>query len=133
MRNRQDEIGLLSRTFRKMTLFLQEMASSAQRIAAGNLNVEINPLSDKDVLAKAFAEMVTNLRRMMQELQEGIGMLGTSASEILATTTQIATGAAETATGVSETTTTVEEVKQTAQVASQKAKSVMDGAQRSIQ
>src|SRR5208283_2790829 len=55
------------------------------------------------------------------------------ASEILATTTQIATGAAETATGVSETTTTVEEVKQTAQVASQKARSVMDGAQRSVQ
>ena len=132
-RNRQDEIGLLSRTFRSMTLFLQEMAGSAQRIAAGDLSVRVNPLSNSDVLGKAFAEMVANLRRMTQELQGGIGMLGTSASEILATTTQIASGAAETATGVSQTTTTVEEVKQTAQVASQKARSVMEGAQRSVQ
>jgi methyl-accepting chemotaxis protein len=133
LRSRKDEIGLLSRSFRKMTLFLQEMAGSAQQIAAGNLTIRASPLSDNDVLGKAFAEMVANLRRMMQELQEGIGMLGTSASEILATTTQIASGAAETATGVSETTTTVEEVKQTAQVASQKARSVMEGAQRSMQ
>jgi methyl-accepting chemotaxis protein len=116
-----------------MTLFLREMAESAKRIAAGDLTVRVNPLSDSDVLGKAFAEMVANLRRMTQELQEGIGTLGTSASEILATTTQIASGATETAAGVSETTTTVEEVKQTAQVASQKAKSVMDGAQRSVQ
>ena len=133
VRNRQDEIGLLSRTFRNMTLYLQQMAESAKRIAAGDLTDRVNFLSDSDVLGKAFAEMVANLRRMTQELQEGIGMLGTSASEILATTTQIASGAAETATGVSETTTTVEEVKQTAQIASQKAKAVMDGAQRSMQ
>ena len=133
LRDRQDEIGLLSRTFRTMTVFLQEKAESARQIAAGNLTTRVDSLSDSDVLGKAFADMVANLRRMTRELQEGIGMLGTSASEILATTTQIASGAAETATGVSETTTTMEEVKQTAQVASQKAKSVMDGAQRSVQ
>ncbi|MGA2642937.1 MAG: CHASE3 domain-containing protein [Spirochaetia bacterium] len=133
LRSRQDEIGLLSRTFRKMSLYLQETAESAKRIAAGNLTLQVNPLSDGDVLGKAFGDMVKNLRLMTHELQEGIGMLGTSASEILATTTQIASGAAETATGVSETTTTVEEVKQTAQVASQKARSVMEGAQRSVQ
>lgn len=132
-RDRRDEIGLLSRTFRTMTVFLQDKAESAKQIAAGNLTTGVNPRSDSDVLGKAFAEMVANLRRMTRELKEGIGMLGTSATEILATTTQIATGAAETATGVSETTTTMEEVKQTAQIASQKAKSVMDSAQHSVQ
>jgi methyl-accepting chemotaxis protein len=133
LQDRRDEIGLLSRTFRTMTVFLQEKAESAKQIAAGNLTTRINSLSDSDVLGKAFADMVANLRRMTRELQEGIGTLGTSASEIVATTTQIATGAAETATGVSETTTTVEEVKQTAQVASQKAKAVLEDAQRSLQ
>jgi methyl-accepting chemotaxis protein len=133
VKKRTDEIGLLSRTFADMTLFLQEMAASAQRIAAGNLTTRIVPLSERDALGNAFSEMTVNLRRMTKELQEGIGMLGTSAGEILATTTQIASGAAETASGVSQTTTTVEEVKQTAQVASQKARLVMDGAQRSLQ
>ena len=133
LQDRQDEIGLLSRTFRTMTTFLQEKAESAKQIASGNLTIRVDSLSDGDVLGKAFADMVVNLRRMTRELQEGIGMLGTSASEILATTTQIASGATETAAGISETTTTVEEVKQTAQIASQKAKSVLEGAQRSVQ
>ncbi len=127
-------VGLL--LIRNISIPLGVITRTAEKIAQGDLQSNLEMRSRQDeigLLSKAFAEMVTNLRRMTQELQEGIGMLGTSASEILATTTQIATGAAETATGVSETTTTVEEVKQTAQVASQKAKSVMDGAQRSIQ
>ena len=133
LRDRRDEIGLLSHAFRTMTLYLKDMAGMAQKIAAGISPRGSYALSEADVLGKAFAEMATNLRLMTRELREGIGMLGTSASEILATTTQIASGAAQTATGVSETTTTVEEVKQTAQVASQKAKSVLEGAQRSVQ
>jgi methyl-accepting chemotaxis protein len=133
VRDRRDEIGLLSAAFRTMTEFLGGMAGAAQRIAEGDLTVQVKPLSDVDVLGKAFAEMIAGLRRITRELQEGIGVLGTSASEILATTTQIATGAAETATGVSEITTTVEEVKQTALVASQKAKAVMEDVQRTVQ
>ena len=132
-KKRRDEVGVLSRAFATMTAFLRAMAGSADQIAAGNLNVQVSPQSEKDVLGNAFVAMVKNLRRMTHELQEVVNTLGTSASEILATTTQIAAGAAETATAVSQTTTTVEEVKQTAQVASQKAKNVLDGAQHSVQ
>jgi methyl-accepting chemotaxis protein len=131
--NRRDEIGFLSAAFAEMTQFLGKMASTAQQIAGGDLTGQTKPTSDLDVLGNAFAQMTEELRRVTQELKEGVGMLGTSASEILATTTQIATGAAETATGVSETTATVEEVKQTSLVAGQKAKAVMDGAQRAQQ
>ena len=130
---RRDEIGALADAFRRMMKFLSEMAGAARRIAAGDLTAPPQSVSDVDVLGSAFSEMVANLRRMTQQLQEGIGMLATSASEILATTTQIAAGAAETATAVSETTATIEEVKQTSLMASQKAKAVMDGAQRAAQ
>ena len=130
---RRDEIGILADAFRAMARFLGEIAGAARMIAAGDLTVPVKPVSDVDLLGNAFSEMVVNLRRMTQELQEGIGMLGTSATEIMATATQIAAGAAETATAVSETTATVEEVKQTSLMASQKAKAVMDGAQRAAQ
>lgn len=72
-------------------------------------------------------------RSITRQLREAISQLSTSAGEIVAMTTQVASGATETAAAVSETTTTVEEVKQTSQVASQKAKYVSDTAQRSAQ
>jgi methyl-accepting chemotaxis protein len=73
------------------------------------------------------------LNKLMQEVQEAVSVLSSSAAEILATTTQIAAGAAETASAVSETTATVEEVKQTAGVSSQKAKYVSESAQKVTQ
>ena len=121
---------------RAISVPLRVMAGISDKIAEGNLSATVEQTTRKDevgTLQRSLRRMSENLRELFSQTQEGIGTLGTSASEILATTTQIASGAAETATGVSETTTTVEEVKQTAQVSSQKARSVMEGAQRSVQ
>ena len=127
-----------------MTLFLtrviagplREIAGIAERVASGDLTVNVPTDSRADevgALARAFRAMIDNLRRTTREINEGVGVLASSSSEILATTTQVAAGAAETATAVSETTATIEEVKQTAQVASQKAKYVSESAQKVAQ
>jgi methyl-accepting chemotaxis protein len=115
---------------------LRDISGMAERIASGDLTVTtvLNPRADEiGTLAQSFGRMVENLRGVTGEILEGVNVLGSSASEILATTTQIATGTAETASAVSETTTTVEEVRQTAQVASQKAKYVSENAQKVAQ
>ena len=115
---------------------LREISGVAERVASGDLtaNMTLNPRADEvGILAQSFRRLVENLRGVMGEIVEGVNVLGSSASEILATTTQIATGAAETASAVSETTATVEEVRQTAQVASQKAKYVSESAQKAAQ
>jgi methyl-accepting chemotaxis protein len=80
-----------------------------------------------------FIWILRILRQMLAEIRAGVNVLGSSGSEIMATTAQVAAGAAETATAVSETTTTVEEVKQTAQVSSQKAKFVLERAQKAVE
>jgi methyl-accepting chemotaxis protein len=131
--SRQDEVGVVIRTFVRTAQSLRELAQAADKIAAGDLRLKLEPRSEKDVLGKAFALMTERLRRITGEMKESVNVLSSSASEILATTTQIASGATETATAVSETTTTVEEVKQTAQVASQKAKYVSETAQKTAQ
>jgi len=63
-------------------------------------------------------------------LQETTAVLATSAAEILAATTQQASGASETSAAVTETVATVDEVAQTAEQASQRAKAVADSSQR---
>jgi methyl-accepting chemotaxis protein len=133
LNHRTDEIGALMRAFTRMVHSLQDMAGTAIHIAAGNLMMQVKPQSDKDTLGNAFAAMVSNLRKLTLQILEGVNVLTSSSSEILATTTQVASGAAETATAVNQTTATVEEIKQAVQLANQKAKHVSDSAQKTAQ
>ena len=130
---RSDEVGMLARAFDHMTQSLRAMAGAAEQIAAGDLRATIQPQSPNDVLGNAFARMSESLRAQILQLTEGANVLGSAASEIVASTIQLAASASESAAAVSQTTTTVEEVRQTAQVASQKAKNVSDSAQRAAQ
>ncbi|MFA6596317.1 MAG: methyl-accepting chemotaxis protein [Ignavibacteriaceae bacterium] len=127
---RKDEVGILSQAFNRMIIVLKKMATAAQQIASGDLTGNIIPQSEKDILGNAFLQMLTNLRRMTKDILEGVNLLASSSSEILAATTQVASGAAETASAINETTTTVEEVRHAAQLSSQKANRVSENAQQ---
>lgn len=115
---------------------LQDLMLVANRVAAGDLKVTLPSLRRDDevgVLSQAFGSMLENFRAVHREIQEGVNVLASSASEIFTATAQIAASATETATAVSQTTSTAEEVKQTAQVSAQKAGNVADIAQRAAQ
>jgi methyl-accepting chemotaxis protein len=121
---------------RVIALPLQAVSGVAEQVASGDLTAGVPKYDRADevgALVGAFRAMIEKLRRATQELHEGVGVLASSSSEILATTTQVASSMNETATAVSQTTATVEEVKQTAQVASQKARHVSDSAQKASQ
>jgi len=57
-----DEIKDLVDTVTRMTSNLRDSAALADRIAAGDLSVDHQPLSDKDVLGHAMVRMTGNLR-----------------------------------------------------------------------
>jgi len=121
---------LISRSIAKPLVVLSALAS---RITAGDLSINISPEERADeigVLTQAFRQMTGNLRSSIKSITEGVAMLGSSASEILATTTQLASGAAENVVAINETTTTVEEVRQATQLSSQKAKGVSESSQK---
>jgi methyl-accepting chemotaxis protein len=130
---RGDEVGALTRAFERMARFLRTMAGAAEQIAAGDLRTSLQPQSPQDVLGNAFVRMTDNLRRQIGGVVEGAAVLGSAATEIVASTAQLASGATESAAAVSETTTTVEEIRQTSQLANQKAKAVADSAQKAVQ
>jgi methyl-accepting chemotaxis protein len=131
--NRQDEIGDLARAFTGMIRSLKDKAQIAQKIAGGDLTVKTAPLSEADAFGNAFSTMIVKLREQIREILEGVNVLASSGSEIMASVSQLTSGAAETSTAVSETTTTVEEVKQTADVSSQKAKHVAELGRKSVE
>ena len=115
---------------------LSQISSVASSIASGDLSVAISKDERKDevgILNLAFYQMVGKLRMSIKDIMEAINLLGSSASEILAATSQVAAGSAETASAISETTTTVEEVRQAAELSNQKASRVSESSQQIVQ
>ena len=129
----QSEKDVMGNALVAMGDSLKSMSGLAKQIASGDLTVSVAPQSEKDVMGNALAAMGSSLREITREIIEGVNVLASSSSEIMASTNQVASGATETAAAVSETTSTVEEVKQTSLVASTKARDVSEIAQRAIQ
>src|SRR6202035_817767 len=63
----RDELGEMAADFDSMIDYLRSTVGIAETIAAGNLDVEVRPRSDRDVLGKALVEMTGSLRRLKAE------------------------------------------------------------------
>ena len=63
---RRDEVGGLTKAFRAMVDYLNQMAKISKQIAEGDLTMAVQPVSDRDVLGKAFVDMTTYLRQMAE-------------------------------------------------------------------
>jgi methyl-accepting chemotaxis protein len=60
-----DELGGAARAFEAMLAYLKRLAGAAERIAAGDLTVDVQPASERDTLGAAFAHMAASLREMV--------------------------------------------------------------------
>lgn len=118
---RKDEIGSLAGSFNAMNESLKSMVAVAEKIASGDLTVDVKRRSENDLFGISLENMLSTLKRQVGEILEAANRLAASTSQIFAATTQLASAAAEAASAVEETTATVEEVKQTAHLANEKA------------
>lgn len=70
-----DEIGRLADSFQKMIVNIREQANAAERVAAGDLSVDIEAKSDKDILSISLNNVIHELDKLRSE----IGQLTNSA------------------------------------------------------
>jgi methyl-accepting chemotaxis protein len=59
-----DEIGQLLGAMNRMITYLKEMADAANSISQGNLDIDSQPRSSRDLFGYAFERMIKNLREM---------------------------------------------------------------------
>jgi diguanylate cyclase (GGDEF)-like protein len=63
----RDELGEMARDFESMVEYLRSTIGVAEAIAEGNLNVEIQPRSERDALGSSLLTMTASLRRLLAE------------------------------------------------------------------
>lgn len=123
------------RIIRDITIPLKEATTIAESIAAGDLTLVNKSVGRKDelgVLFKAFEKMIIALREINHEIIEGVNVITSASSDVMASSAQVASGAMETSSAISQTTSAVEEVKQSAQNVNDKARSVSNATQLTV-
>lgn len=65
--NSKDEIGVLGEAFRKMIENINENTAAVKKISEGNLNIEIKPKSEKDILAISMITVINTLKDLEAE------------------------------------------------------------------
>jgi methyl-accepting chemotaxis protein len=63
-----DELGQLAESFRAMTTTIRDRSDAAQKMSIGMLSVEVQPKSDKDVLALSLKKCLGVLNELMRQM-----------------------------------------------------------------
>jgi methyl-accepting chemotaxis protein len=80
----RDEVGRTAEAFIEMRGYLTETVEAAERIAAGDLTVELTPHSERDALRHAFAIMATRLRSVVREIDRTSDVMSAVVDEVSA-------------------------------------------------
>jgi methyl-accepting chemotaxis protein len=121
-----DEIGAMIRASFNLLDYLDEITAAAQKVAEGDLTVEVRPRSPKDRLGNAFAQMTSNLRGQVGQVAESARQLneasaqlaeaakqaGGATGQIAATITQLTHGATQQSESANKTAGSVEMMNQ---------------------
>ena len=129
----KDEIGVLAESFRSLIGYMKELAHAAERIAANDLTVKVEPKSTSDVLGNSFKSMTINLSDMIRQLTDGSGQLMSAANEVASSSEQMSRGAKDQTDQMAQVSTAVEEMTATIVETSKNSGEATSGAHRAAE
>ena len=98
----KDEIGQMADAFERLIDYTRGMAVSANRIADGDLSVDVQPKSERDTLGNAFSAMTANLSDLVGEVSGTAGTLSASSQQMASTADETGKAVGEIASAVSD-------------------------------
>ena len=106
----KDEIGKLMESFSKMVENIREQAYVVERMAAGDMTVEVKIKSDKDLLGKKLSEMIETNNEVLSNINSAAGQVAAGAKQVSDSSMQLSQGTTEQASSIEELTASLEEV-----------------------
>jgi methyl-accepting chemotaxis protein len=108
--HRQDEVGLLAANFNKMIVHLKDMAAVSAAIAEGQLSVSVQPRSQQDTMARAFAQMTRGLREMVRQVRDSATQVASGSGQMASASDESAKVSVQAASAIDEVTSTMHEM-----------------------
>ena len=108
--NTKDEIGSLAQSFQELVLSTKEQALVAECIASGDLTVDVKIRSEKDILGKSIANLLTKLNDIVNTIMSATEQVTSGATLVSTSSVALSQGASEQASSVQELTASIEEI-----------------------
>ena len=109
----RDEIGTLLDAMKEMVDSMKAKSAVAERIAAGDLNVSVNVLSDKDLLGKSLSIMIEKLCTVVSDVKTAADNVSSGSQQLSSNAEQLSQGTTEQAASAEEASSSVEEMNAT--------------------
>lgn len=106
-----DEVGKLMQAFKTMVENIRHQAETAEAIAAGDLTVQVEISSEKDVLGIALNSIIEKNNSILSRICSTSGQIASGAGEISETSVRLAEGSSHQAGSLEELAAAVTEVK----------------------
>lgn len=106
----KDEIGQLAESFRHLVNNTQAQVAVVERIADGDLTVDVPVRSDKDVMGNKLSQMVRNLNDLISNVSSAADQVSSGAKQISDSSMALSQGATEQASSIEELTASIEEI-----------------------
>ena len=90
-----DEIGILAESFNEMAESTQHQVGLLERLAGGDLTIDVQARGQNDVMSHALQRTVDNLSSMFSEIDKGTSQVSTASGQIADSSQHIAQGAIE--------------------------------------
>lgn len=109
-RKENDEYGQVFGYINEMVASIKKQADIAERIASGDLTVDIKPRSDKDVLAYAFIDLVNKNNSVLSSIKESTTQVTAGAGQVADASHALAQGSTEQASAIEQVTASIEDI-----------------------
>lgn len=106
-----DEIGQLASSFKKMLVSTKEQVQVIERLAAGNLTMDIVSRSEQDTMSQALSGTVDKLNALFADIYAASEQVSGGAKQIADSATNLATGSTQQAATVEEFSATIENIQ----------------------
>ena len=106
----KDEIGELSKSFKKMIENIRNQAYAAQKVAAGDLTIDVPVNSADDLLGNNLAEMVRKNNEVLSSIYTASEQVAVGSKQLTDSSIILSEGATEQASAIEELTASIEEI-----------------------
>jgi methyl-accepting chemotaxis protein len=106
----KDEIGSLGKAFGSMIENIRSQVYAVEKIASGDLTVEVNVKSEADLMGKKLSEMIQENNDILGNIAASSEQVAAGAKQVADSSMALSQGATEQASSVEELTASLEEI-----------------------
>ncbi len=110
VKENNDDLGELMDKFAEMATTIQEQVRITETVAKGNLDIQVEPKSEYDVLGKALRKLVLDNNGMLLNIKEASSQITVGSEQVANASQALAQGSTQQASALEEITASIDDI-----------------------